>query len=185
MINWLGLRRDAGKDLAVVAICATADDACVVHCPSGESTGIGISRCVAGLTRCTGRQMVHRFGHRRHSGKNLTVVASRATAGDAGVVHFPRVIGSTMAERTRRGSRQVICRFRASSRNREAHRRGMAALAWRRTRPSMGRARRLGYRCHSNSKGFGSSHETVASRATTDDTGVLHQRSRERCEVAG
>lgn len=156
-------RRDAGKGLAVVTIRATADDTGVVHDPSGESTGIGIGRSVAGLAHRTGRQMVHRFRYRRHPGKDLAVVASRATAGNTGVVHYPRVkAGGTMAERARRSSRQVIRRLRSSSRNRETHCRGMAALTRRKACCKMGRIRRLGYRCHSNSKGFGCAHETMA-----------------------
>jgi len=181
----LGLRHDAGKRLTVVAIGATADNARVVHNPSGESTGIGISRSVAVLARSAGRQMVHRFGLRRHPGKDLAVVASRATAGNARVVHDPRVIGRPMAQRANRSSRQVIGRFRASGRNRETHGRGMAAFARRGTRRSMGRVRRLVNRCHSNSKGLWSTNESVASCATADDAGVPHNRSRERYEVAG
>lgn len=159
----LGLRCDAGKRLTVVAIGATADNARVVHNPSGESTGIGIGGIVAVLARNAGRQMVHRFRLWRHAGKDLAVVAIGATAGNAGMAHDPRVIGRPMTQCANRSSRQVIGRFRASGRNRETHGRGMAAFARRSTRRSMGRVRRLVNRCHSNSKSFWSADESVAS----------------------
>ena len=44
---------------------------------------------MAGLARRAGRQVIHRLGYRRHSGKGLAVVAARATVEDAGVDHHP------------------------------------------------------------------------------------------------
>ena len=51
---------------------------------------------LAGHARATGQirrigDMVARLGHRRHPGKGLAVVAARAAAEDAGVVHYPRI----------------------------------------------------------------------------------------------
>ena len=50
-----------------------------------------LARRVAGLARCTGRQMVRRLGLRRHTIKGLAAVAARAAAEDAQVVHHPRI----------------------------------------------------------------------------------------------
>jgi hypothetical protein len=37
------------------------------------------------------RYMVARLGYRRHPEKTLAVVTARATAEDAGMVHYPRI----------------------------------------------------------------------------------------------
>lgn len=186
----LGHRGDAGKGLAVVAVGTTADDAGVLHYPSGKSAGTGISCRVAGLACRTGRQVVHRLGDRRHAGKDLAVVASRATADDARVVHFPRVIGGAMAERAHRSRRQVIGRLGAASRNRKARCRAVAALARRGARRTVGRGHCLRHRSHTG-KGYAHVLKTMAGRTTTEDTRVRHQRSGKStrigftCRVAG
>src|SRR5450631_232482 len=87
---------------------------------------------MAGLARRTGRQMVRRPGHRRHSVKTLAVVAARTAAEDAQVVHHPRVkTGYVMADPARLRRRQMVGRHWSSRRRRKSRRRSMAGLAWR------------------------------------------------------
>ena len=131
MVHRLGYRRHSGKGLAAVAARATAEDARVDHRRPGECCELGCR--MAGLARRTGRQVIHRFGHRRHSGKGLAVVAARATAEDACVDHRRPgercELGRRVAGLARRAGRQMIHRL--------GHRRhsgkGLAAVAARAT----------------------------------------------------
>ena len=139
VIHRLGHRRHSGKGLAGVAACATADDAGVNHQRPGERGELG--RRVAGLARRAGRQMVHRLGHRRHPGKDLTIVAACAAAEDAGVDH------------RRTGERGELARRVA----------GLARRAGRQM------VHRLGHRRHP-----GKALAAVAARAAADDARVAH-----------
>ena len=177
MLGRLGNRCDACESLAIVAVGAATHDAGVVHRPAGKTSRTGIARRMASLARPAGRQVVHRLGYRRHSGKYLSIMASRASAGNAGVVHHPRVIArAIMAERACRGRRQMIGRLAAAGRNREAGCRGMATFARRHARRGVGRGYGLRFRSHPVK---GNSHVlvTMASRATAEDAGMVHHRS--------
>jgi hypothetical protein len=89
MVHRLGHRCHPGKGLAIVAACATAENAGMDHRRPGERCELG--RRMASLARRAGRQMIHRLGHRRHPVKGLAVVATRAAAEDAGVAHHSRI----------------------------------------------------------------------------------------------
>ena len=121
--------RHPGKGLTVVAISTTANDASVVHQTACESTGISISRSVAGLARGTGRQVVRWLGLRRHSNsKCLAVVTSCTAAAYAHVLHYSRTRTKRgMTDRTRLCRGQMIGRERPARRNQESHRRGMTS----------------------------------------------------------
>jgi len=69
-----------------MAVRTVVGDARVVH---RRTTKIGESgHWMAAFARRQGsRHVIARFGHRRHTGKYLAVMASIATADDAGVDH--------------------------------------------------------------------------------------------------
>jgi len=179
MAGWFCHRRDTGKGLTVVAIGATADDAGVVHFSAGESAGRRRGRdrsSMASLAGRSGRQVVHRLGHRRYPGKHLAVMASRTAANDTRVVHYSRVItGAAMAQRARCRCRQMICRFGPSRCNCKARRRTVAAFAWRVAGCSVGWGDGLRFRGHAVKRDT-NVIETMTGRATTDDARVLHRR---------
>ena len=177
MLGRFGNRGDACESLAIVAVGTATHDAGVVHRPAGKAARAGIARRMASLARPAGRQVVYRLGYRRHPGKYLSIMTSRASAGDAGVVHYTRVIArAIMAERTSRGRRQVIGRLAAAGCNRETGCRGMAAFARCHARRGVGRGYGLGFRRHTV-KGNAHVLVTMASRTTTEDAGMVHRRS--------
>jgi len=85
MVRRLGYWGHAGKHLAVMAACAVTEDAGVDHRSTSEISEF--ARQVAGLACLAGRQVVARFRYRRYTNKHLAVMAARATAEDATVVH--------------------------------------------------------------------------------------------------
>jgi hypothetical protein len=92
VIARLGHGCDTSENLAVMAASATADNAGMNHHRTGEVAEL--ARRVTGLARQRGRQVVARFGYRRHSREHLTIMASDAIAQDTGVVHHrPGEIG--------------------------------------------------------------------------------------------
>ena len=131
--NWFSHWRDPGKDLAVMAVGTTADDTGVFHYCSAKSTWNSENcRRVAGLARQAGRKVIHRFGHWSNTGEDLPVVASRAAADDAGMVHHTRIkTGGAMTGRAHLCCGQMIRRHRRSSRSKQkTHRRSMAVFTW-------------------------------------------------------
>jgi len=179
MVGRLCHRRDTGKGLTVVAIGATADDAGVVHFSAGESAGRRRSRNRSSMAGLAGRsrwQVVNRLGHRRYPGKHLAVMASCTAADDTRVVHYSRVIAcAVMAERTRRGSRQVIGRLGPTRCNCKARRRTVAAFAWHVAGCRVGWGDGLRLRCHPVKRDT-NVIETMTGRATADDARVFHRR---------
>jgi len=93
--------------------CAIADDAGVVHRRRIEATVLTYR--MTGLARQTGRQVIARFGYRRHPGKYLAVVAGRATTKDPRMDHCRTgeisELGRRMAGLASQCGRQVVARF--------------------------------------------------------------------------
>lgn len=180
--NWC----HAGKYLAIVAVGTTTHNTGMVHRSAGEAACIGIARRMTSLARLTGRQVVHRLGYRRHPGKYLSIMTSRASARDTGMVHYAGVITrAIMAERTRRSRRQMIGRLGAAGRDREAGCRGMATFARSRACRGVGSRYGLWYR-RNTVKGNAHVLVTMACRATTEDAGMVHHCSAKpaRCRLA-
>jgi len=180
MIHRLGFRRNPGKYLSVVATCATADNArmhhhagvrsvsgtmasrayhCRRHVPDRWGGQVGHQECgrrrMAGRTIRAGRhvrggRITFLFGCDAH-GKGLPVVALRAVADDAGVVHHRRRVGG-------RGRNQKSTRTGTGRR--------MAEFTWHAGRHV---ARWYGLGCDAD-KGL----SNVAARASGDDAGVIH-----------
>lgn len=101
------------------------------HQRAGKPTRIGAGGRMACLAGHAGRQMVNRFGFRRHPSENLAVVATCATADDAGMGHHT---GSgpepgAMAGRTDLRGRQMPDRRGGQVGHQEGGRRGMAGRA--------------------------------------------------------
>lgn len=154
-----------------MASCATVDDTRVRHQRSRERCEV--ARGMAGLAWHIGRQMVHRFGFRRHTGKALAVVATCAITENSGVRHNsgtgPK---SSMASRTYLRRRQVSDRRGSQARHQKGRRRSVAARAIQRGHHMRCRRIRLGLWRHTHK-----ALAVVAARAIIDDTGVVHQRS--------
>jgi len=120
----LGFGCDAhGKGLPVVALCAVADDAGVVHHRrrvggrgrNQKPTRTGMGRRMAEFAWHAGRHVARWYGLGRDADKALAVVAARASGDNAGVVHHPRnKVGLVMAQRTGLLGRQVTRRHQAA-----------------------------------------------------------------------
>jgi len=96
------------EHLSVVAGVASAHDAGMVHRCAGEV--VEFARRVTGLTDQRGRQVVARFGYRRHTEEYLAVVTCYASTGNTCVVHHTRTRTRAcwMAQRTRLGRRKMV-----------------------------------------------------------------------------
>jgi hypothetical protein len=199
----LALWRNTEKAQAVaVTACAIVDDAGVIHRRPGEHREF--VRRVAGLARQAGRQVVHRLGHRSHTKKHLTVVATCAIAGDTGMVHRRsgehRELARLVTSLACQAGRQMVARlgYRCHTKKHLAvvatcaiaddtgmnHGRPgkcgelarcMAGLARRAGRQVVCR---LGYRCHT-----GKYLTVVAACTTAEDAGMAHRRTGEHGEL--